>query len=204
MPAAPVTLDMSTAQALPPPITLNMSTAQPLDSTPKPSAFSRLSSNFLSGIGVSSDEDAKNFFEHPINTLMGMAKGQGELAQKAKDAYDKGDYKGAIMHGLNYLVPLLGQQTDKAGEQLSQGDIAGGVGRTLGVGTGVVAGDVAGNPAARSAISDAASSAASTVKPALGKVGSAATAIGESLDPDVVGLASPRLAHALRLSTKVG
>lgn len=167
---------------------------------PKPPASSRFGSSFLSGLGVTSDEEAKNFFEHPINTLMGMAKGQGELATKAKDAYDRGDYKAAIMHGLNYLVPLIGQQTDKAGEQLSEGDIAGGVGRTL----GVAAPMVAGSPEVRTAASDAVSNAASAVKPQLAKVGSAATAVGESLDPDVVGLASPRLAHALRLSTKVG
>jgi hypothetical protein len=48
------------------------------------------------------------------------------------------------------------------------------------------------------------SDVAAGVKPALAKVGNAATAVGESLDPDIVGLASPRAAHALRLASKVG
>lgn len=124
---------------------------------PQPeSALSRFGHSFLSGLGVTSNEDAKNFFEHPINTALNSLNAQGELAKKAKDAYDRGDYKSAVIHGLNYLVPFIGQQTDKAGEQLSQGDIAGGVGRTLGVAAPIIAG----SPEAQSAASDAATAAA--------------------------------------------
>ena len=83
---------------------------------------------------------------------MGMIEAQGELAKKAKDAYDKGDYMGAVQHGLNYLVPFIGQQTDQAGEQMKSGDIAGGIGRTL----GVTAPMLAGNPEVRGAVTDAA------------------------------------------------
>lgn len=38
----------------------------------------------------------------------------------------------------------------------------------------------------------------------MGTVGKVATAVGDSIDPDVAGLVSPRTAHALRLSQKVG
>ena len=106
----------------------------------KPSAASHITSEFLSGLGIGSKEDAKNFFEHPINTLMDSFKGQGELAMKAKDAYKRGDYTNAVIHGLNYLVPFIGQQTDKAGEQMQKGDIAGGLARTAGVAGSIVAG----------------------------------------------------------------
>lgn len=122
------------------------------------SALSRFGHNFLSGLGVTSNEDAKNFFEHPINTLMSSLNAQGELAKKAKDAYDRGDYKGAVIHGLNYLVPFIGQQTDKAGEQLSQGDYAGGIGRTLGAAVPIIAG----SPEARASGSAVVDSAADT------------------------------------------
>lgn len=105
-----------------------------------PSVGSRLYDNFLSGLGVTSDEQAKHFFTHPIDTLMQSVGGQGELAIKAKEAYQRGDYKAAVMHGLNYLVPFIGQQTDQAGEQLKEGDIAGGIGRTLGTGITLAAG----------------------------------------------------------------
>lgn len=173
----------------------------------QPSAISRLGHNFLSGLGVTDDAGAKKFFEHPIDTLMSSMNAQGELAKKAKDAYDRGDYKGAVMHGLNYLVPFIGQQTDQAGEQLNKGDIAGGIGRTLGVAASIVAGSpqaAAIKDSATSAVSDAASAAAGKVKPGLAKLGDVATAVGDSLDPDVVGLASPRAAHALRLAGKAG
>lgn len=173
----------------------------------QPSAISRLGNNFLSGIGVTNDEGAKSFFEHPINTLMSSMNAQGELAKKAKDAYGRGDYKGAVMHGLNYLVPFIGQQTDKAGEQLNEGDVAGGIGRTLGVAAPILASTpqaAAVKDSATSAVSDAASAAAGKVRPGLAKVGNAATAVGESLDPDIVGLVSPRAAHALRLASKTG
>ena len=43
-----------------------------------------------------------------------------------------------------------------------------------------------------------------TAKAALRPLGDAATAVGQTLDPDVVGLVSPRGAHALRLAQKVG
>jgi hypothetical protein len=127
----------------------------------QPSALSRLGQNFLSGLGIGSNEDAKNFFEHPIHSAMNALNAQGELAMKARDAYNKGDYKSAVIHGLNYLVPFIGQQTDKAGEQIAQGDYAGAAGRTL----GVVAPIVAGSPEVQAGASDAASAIKNAVTP---------------------------------------
>ena len=54
----------------------------------------------LSGLGVTSDEQAKNFFAHPLDTVIKSFEAQGQLAKKARDAYDKGDYMGALQHGL--------------------------------------------------------------------------------------------------------
>jgi hypothetical protein len=190
--AAPQTATAEIDFTQPPPGEIDFT--QPPPAIEKPSAVSRFGHNFLSGLGVTSDEEAKNFFEHPINTAMNMLNGQGELAKKAKDAYARGDYKGAVIHGLNYLVPFIGQQTDKAGEQLSEGDIAGGVGRTLGLGTTIAAG----SPEAQSA----AGSAATAVRDAVpATVRRASTAV-RSLDPDVVGILSPRAGHALKLAQR--
>ena len=121
---------------------------------------SRLGTNFLSGLGVTSNEQAKNFFVHPLDTVIKSFEAQGQLAIKARDAYEKGDYVEALAHGLNYLVPFIGQQTDQAGEQLKQGDIAGGIGRTLGVAAPIVAG----SPSVRTAVSDTAAATADAVK----------------------------------------
>lgn len=122
-----------------------------------PSAASRLGTNLLSGLGVTSNEQAKNFFVHPLDTVIKSFEAQGELAKKAREAYRRGDYMGALQHGLNYLVPFVGQQTDQAGEQLKEGDIAGGIGRTLGATVPIAAG----SPEVQSAAGDAASVAAS-------------------------------------------
>jgi hypothetical protein len=150
----PVTLDMSTAQPIQAaPVKLDMSTAEPIGS-----AASRFGTNLLSGLGVTSDEQAKNFFRHPLDTVIKSFEAQGELVKKAREAYNRGDYMEALQHGLNYLVPFIGQQTDQAGTQLKEGDIAGGIGRTLGAAAPIVAG----SPEVQSAASDAASATAST------------------------------------------
>jgi len=116
-----------------------------------PSAISRLGHSLLAGMGVTDDESAKRFFEHPLDTAANIFKGQGELAVKAKDAYNRGDYKGAVVHGLNYLMFGLGQQSDQAGEQLQHGDIAGGIGTMMGSAVPLIAG----SPEMRGAVGDA-------------------------------------------------
>src|ERR1039458_1005054 len=128
----------------------------------QPSVGQRLRQNFAEGLGVTDDEGAKNFFTHPIDTLMKSLDAQGQLAVKAKQAYQNGDYKGALMYGLNYLAPFIGQQTAKAGEQLNQGDIAGGIARTAGAAVPLLAA----SPEVRAAAGNAASRAVTAVKPA--------------------------------------
>jgi hypothetical protein len=168
-----------------------------------PSVAARVRDNFASGLGVMSDEDAKNFFLHPVSTAIKSLDAQGALAVKAKDAYEKGDYKGALMYGLNYLVPFIGQQTAKAGEQMSEGDIAGGLARTAGAALPMVVG----SPEARAVASDAAStvksavsSAASAAQPVLAKVAKVAS---DTIDPDLTGVLSPRLAHVQKALGKL-
>lgn len=168
--------------------------AQPLAA--KPSFGQRIRENFMEGIGITNDEGAKNFFEHPINTLMNSLDAQGQLALKAKAAYAKGDYKGALMYGLNYLVPFIGQQTAKAGEQLNEGDYAGGIARTLGVALPLLAG----SPESRAGAGRAASAAAAPVKSTVAKVAGAASDI---VDPDITGIVSPRLASTQRALGKL-
>lgn len=162
----------------------------------QPSALSRLGTNFLSAIGVGSNDDAKNFFEHPIQTAMNSLNAQGELAKKAKDAYDRGDYKSAVIHGLNYLVPFIGQQTDKAGEQIAQGDYAGAVGRTLGAAAPIIAG----SPEVQAGASDATSAAGAAIKPIVAKTARVASDI---VDPDLTGVVSPRLAYAQKAAGRL-
>ena len=74
----------------------------------------------------------------------------------------------------------------------------------LGTGVGQVAGGAVYGKTGEIAGKVLSKVAPGAVKPTLAKIGNAATAVGESLDPDVVGLVSPRAAHALRVAQKVG
>jgi hypothetical protein len=96
------------------------------------SAASRFGSNLASGAGVTSTEGAKQFFTHPLDVLKAMAQQQGELGVRAKNELANKDYVRGLTHAVEYLMPGLGPNLAQAGDQLQKGDIAGGVGRTLG------------------------------------------------------------------------
>lgn len=117
-----------------------------------PGPVSRLIHSAASAVGVmpGSNEEVKNrlaeIAKHPINATTQFAKGvldaQGELAYKAKDAWEKGDHTGAAAYALYYLMPLIGPTLAKSSEQLSSGDIAGGIGTSLGAAAPIIAGKV--------------------------------------------------------------
>jgi F0F1-type ATP synthase membrane subunit c/vacuolar-type H+-ATPase subunit K len=77
--------------------------------------------------------------QHPLDTGSAMLKNQGDLAIKAKQAFDKGNYTEGIQHFLNYLVPVLGPQTDEAGNLAAAGEYAKATGQTLGIATNIAA-----------------------------------------------------------------
>jgi hypothetical protein len=173
----------------PPPAAIDFS--QPPPAIEKPSATERLGTNFLSGLGVTSDEQAKHFFAHPLDTVLKSFEAQGELAKKAREAYNRGDYMEALQHGLNYMVPFVGQQTDQAGTQLKEGDIAGGVGRTLGAAVPIIAG----SPEVQATAGDVAAAAVAKAAPVLKVVKQAAreTASPENIGTAVGGAAGAKL-----------
>jgi len=80
-----------------------------------------------------------------------------------------------------------------------KGDVEAVLGHALAVPTVMAAGY--GLARGAPAIADA---AAPALKRAVRPIADSATAVGDSLDPDLVGLVSPRAAHALRLARKVG
>jgi hypothetical protein len=175
------------------------------ESAAQPGAASRLGTNLLSGAGVTSNEQAKQFFTHPIDVLKGMAQSQGELGIRAKKELENKDYVRGLTHAVEYLMPGLGPNLAQAGDQLESGDIAGGVGRTVGAAIPIVAG----SPAGRGAVADIANhpafqkalaSVQQTVKPA---VRTAARTASDIVDPELTGVISPRLAHAQKVLGRV-
>lgn len=78
--------------------------------------------------------------EHPITTGKNMLQAQGELKQKAEDAFKQGNYAEGVRHTLNYLLPVLGPQSDTAGTMLQNPQTrAAGLGMTAGIGTNLAA-----------------------------------------------------------------
>lgn len=97
-------------------------------------AAQRFGQSAYSGAGGVSDEEGKNFFEHPLDTLHGMINSQGELGARAGRELKSGDIKGGLTHGAEYLLPLVGPTLAHSGDQLTHGDIAGGAGTLAGLG----------------------------------------------------------------------
>ena len=58
---------------------------------------------------------------------------QGEPFQRAQESYDKGNYTGALAHGLNYLLPILGPMLDPAVSMAERGNVRGALGHTVGL-----------------------------------------------------------------------
>lgn len=73
-------------------------------------------------------------WDAPIQTLKHMGAAQGEVFDRMKDSYAKGDIGGATVHALNFLIPILGPIFDKAGNEIRAGHTAAGLGDSVGLG----------------------------------------------------------------------
>lgn len=71
---------------------------------------------------------------HPIETGKNVLGAQGALLDKAKASADSGDYVTATRHFLSYLLPLVGPGIDAAADMAAEGDIAGSLGKSAGIG----------------------------------------------------------------------
>jgi hypothetical protein len=81
---------------------------------------------------------------HPYETAKAMGQPMLETAGKARDAWKSGDYKKAVREGLNTginaVLPGVGSASSEAGDMYDRGDIAGGTGKTLGIGANLAIG----------------------------------------------------------------
>ncbi len=120
---------------------------------------------------------------------------------KAKEEYKQGNYGNAFRRGLGAAIPLLGPLIENSSEKLTSGDPSK-------VGEGAM--DLAGPmllvkaaqraPEIAGAVRDQVGSAVNAAKSAAAKVAGAIPDLKTTAD--VVGLASPRAAHAIRLAEK--
>ena len=70
---------------------------------------------------------------HPVDTATAIGRSHAEQFSKARTAFDEGRMSEAFGHGLATITPVLGPVAAEAGEQIGSGDIAGGLGKAVGV-----------------------------------------------------------------------
>src|SRR5262245_26595702 len=112
---------------------------------------------------------------HPVDTLGALVDAHLAEASKTKAMYDAGRYSEAAGHLGATLLPVLGPAAARAGEQIGSGDIAGGLGSSVGL------------------------LASTQVPKVIGRVGTATGGALRGAAGDVVGAVSPRLYHAARI-----
>lgn len=71
---------------------------------------------------------------HPVQTVKQVGAAQGALFDKAKEAYQQGDYVTAARHFVNYLLPIVGPSLDASGEKMTHGKPFEGAGEAIGLG----------------------------------------------------------------------
>jgi hypothetical protein len=71
--------------------------------------------------------------EGPLNTAKGIISASNDQRVKAHEAMDRGDYGEMAARSVAAAIPILGPAAADAGDQIASGDIAGGLGKTLGL-----------------------------------------------------------------------
>lgn len=77
---------------------------------------------------------AKAGFTGPVQTMKQIGAAQGALFDKAKAAYQQGDYVTAARHFVDYLLPIVGPGLDVAADKMTQGRPYEGAGEAIGIG----------------------------------------------------------------------
>jgi hypothetical protein len=107
------------------------------EASPEPvqgSALGRFASNAGAMLNpVTAVKGIAHAVTHPIDTVKGIGSAMVDQAGKARESYDQGDYSRMLGHGVAAAIPVLGPAAAEAGEQIAEGDIAGGLGRGAGM-----------------------------------------------------------------------
>jgi hypothetical protein len=81
---------------------------------------------------VSAVKGVAQAVSHPIDTATQMLQNQGALADKAKAAFQGGDYVTGLRHSLDYLLPVIGPSIDAMGDKAQAGKAAEALGEATG------------------------------------------------------------------------
>lgn len=101
---------------------------------PEGSALGRFASNLGEQINpVTIAKGLANTVMHPIDTAGGILSAANEQRLKAHDELKKGNYGQMAARSVAAAIPILGPAAAQAGEQIGAGDIAGGLGKAMGI-----------------------------------------------------------------------
>jgi hypothetical protein len=114
------------------------------EATPKGSALGRFASNVGEMLNpVTMIKGLGSAIAHPIDTASALVGAQVDQGRKAISLAKEGRYSEAAGHGTAALLPLLGPAAAEAGEQIGTGDVAGGLGKGVGLLAPIAVGAVA-------------------------------------------------------------
>lgn len=100
----------------------------------QPSALSRFASNAWEMVNpVAAVKGLASAAMHPVNTAKSLYNAQAGQFSQAADLAGQGRYIEALGHGIAGITPIAGPIAAQAGEQIAQGDIAGGLGKGAGL-----------------------------------------------------------------------
>lgn len=77
---------------------------------------------------------AKEAAGRAVAPVTGLLEAQGALYDKARQAYDAGDYVTAARHFVDYLIPVIGPAMDETADKMAGGQPWRAVGESLGMG----------------------------------------------------------------------
>lgn len=86
---------------------------------------------------VSGVKGAAQLTAHPIQTYTADASNRQDLLDKAEKEFKGGNYSAGMAHALYGIIPFLGPQMAQAGEDIQQGNVASGLGKSTGMGLAI-------------------------------------------------------------------
>jgi hypothetical protein len=111
----------------------------PTKATPPDKSIGQSIKDFGSELGrqlnpISAVKGAAQLTAHPISSYEQDAAARQKILDMAKQSLKNKDYAGAAAHGLYSMIPFMGTELERSGEQFQHGEVAKGLGSSTGMG----------------------------------------------------------------------
>lgn len=166
---------------------------------PEPRTWADSAGDFASSLWqkispVGAIKGAAQMVNHPIDTFKQDTSARQQVYDQAEKEFKKGNYTAGATRLLYSLIPLVGPQLNAAANDFVAGNYARGAGASTGLGLALA------GPEALRVNAPAIAETAKGATQATGRAAKGAIRAGaESLNPDVVGVISPRAGEVVRV-----